>query len=222
LRIDAVVKVGGSLLSGDPLPLLRALEELSAEKPILVVPGGGPFADAVRIATRLHDPGSSAAHWMAILGMNQHAHLLSGLLASSEVVEGREGIARALGEGRVPILAPFSWLKAEDTLPHGWHVTSDSIAAWVAVRLGASCLVLLKSIDGFRDSRGGLVAEAWVEDPGLRGVVDHYFPEALGSGPECWILNGRHPERLSRLLREGETLGTRLRARRGAPELVRR
>src|SRR5690606_31775884 len=78
LMHEAVIKVGGSL-AGDPaLPrLLETLAELAAAgQRRVVVPGGGPFADAVRAACAAHDPGPSAAHWMAILAMDQYAHLL--------------------------------------------------------------------------------------------------------------------------------------------------
>ena len=47
--IDAVVKVGGSLGRGTCLPELgERLVELGRRYGLLVVPGGGVFADAVR------------------------------------------------------------------------------------------------------------------------------------------------------------------------------
>jgi aspartokinase-like uncharacterized kinase len=53
------------------------------------------------------------------------------------------------------------------SLPHGWHVTGDSIAARLAQVLGADELVLLKS------ARSESVADA------IRGgVVDAYFETA--------------------------------------------
>ena len=61
---------------------------------------------------------------------------------------GRMRSASAVADGRLAVLAPFRWLRAADPLPHGWHVTSDSIAAWVAARLAARRLVLLKSLEG--------------------------------------------------------------------------
>jgi 5-(aminomethyl)-3-furanmethanol phosphate kinase len=212
LSLDAVVKLGGSLLAGGSLPsLLATLGRLAATHRLVVVPGGGPFADGVRRACSLHDPGASAAHWMAILAMDQHAHLLAGLLPTARLTTGPEEIAKVLAEGLLPVLAPFRWLRAVDPLPHGWHVTSDSIAAWVAARLSARRLVLLKSLDDVPAEGGGVLAEAPLGSPALAGIVDEYFAHAVEPGLECWIVSGREPERLSELLGEGRTRGTRLR-----------
>jgi 5-(aminomethyl)-3-furanmethanol phosphate kinase len=212
MTVDAVVKVGGSLLAGGGLPLLlTTLGELATLHRLLVVSGGGPFADAVRRACSLHDPGASAAHWMAILAMDQHAHLLAGLQPAARLVTGPDEVAKALAEGLLPVLAPFRWLQAVDPLPHGWHVTSDSIAAWVAARLSARRLVLLKSLEGVPGTSGDVVAEAPLRAATLAGIVDEYFERALEPGLECWVLSGREPQRLSELLRDGRTRGTRLR-----------
>jgi len=212
MTVDAVVKVGGSLLASGSLPsLLTTLGELARTYRLVVVPGGGPFADAVRRACSLHDPGASAAHWMAILAMDQQAHLLAGLLPAARLTTGPDEIADFLTEGLLPVLSPFRWLRAADPLPHGWHVTSDSIAAWVAARLSARRLVLLKSLEGVPGTSGDVLAEVPLRSPALAGMVDEYFERAVERGVECWLLSGREPQRLSELLREGRTRGTRLR-----------
>jgi aspartokinase-like uncharacterized kinase len=206
-----VVKVGGSLLESGCLPaLLETLADLAGAHPLAVVPGGGPFADAVREWCRRNDPGASAAHWMAILAMDQHAHLMAGFLPSARLAVGPEEIAAAQAERRLPVLAPYRWLRAEDPLPHGWHVTSDSIAAWVAGRLGASRLVLLKALDGVPGPGDEVLAEAPRDAAAGAGIVDAHFERAAAAGLECWVLNGRDPRRLSALLREGRAPGTRL------------
>ena len=209
MTMDAVVKVGGSLLAGGSLPsFLPTVGELARTYRLVMVPGGGPFADAVRRACTLHDPGASAAHWMAVLAMDQHAHLLAGLLPTARLATGPDEIASALAEGLLPVLSPFRWLQAVDPLPHGWHVTSDSIAAWVAARLSARRLVLLKALPGVPGPSGDILAEAPLRSPALAGIVDEYFAQAVEPGLECWVVSGREPERLSELLRDGRTLGT--------------
>ena len=212
MTVDAVVKVGGSLLASGSLPsLVTTLGELARSHGLVVVPGGGPFADAVRGACSLHDPGASAAHWMAILAMDQHAQLLAGLLPAARLVTGPDEIAKVLAEGLLPVLAPFRWLQAVDPLPHGWHVTSDSIAAWVAARLSARRLVLFKSLEGVPGTCGDIVAEAPLRSSALAGIVYEYFERAVEPGLESWVLAGREPQRLAELLRDGRTRGTRLR-----------
>ena len=145
-HIDAVIKIGGALLSLDDslTRALAALERISHERSLLVVPGGGPFADVVRTVDAQHSLRPDDAHWMAILGMDQYAILLASRLRNAELVRHRDDIARALSRGKLPVLAPAQWLREADPLPHSWDVTSDSIAAWVAAEVGARRLILIK------------------------------------------------------------------------------
>jgi hypothetical protein len=81
---------------------------------------------------------------MAILAMDQYAHLIASRLPSGEVVCGPDEIESALKQRRTPVLAPYRWMRGADPLPHSWDVTSDSISAWVAGQVGAARLVLVK------------------------------------------------------------------------------
>ncbi len=157
------MKLGGGLLShaGYFDRALSAIAAAAHQHPLLVVPGGGPFADAVRDVDRRYRLSDAAAHWMAVLAMDQYAHLVAARLAGALLVEEPADIAAALAAGRVPVLAPSRWLRAADPLPHGWDVTSDSLAAWIAAVIGARRLVLIKP-------------------PGASGeMVDAYFSRAL-------------------------------------------
>ena len=108
--------------------------------------------------------GDAAAHWMAVLAMDQYAELLAAKLPCACRVETLDEARAALSVGRVPVLAPARWLRQADPLPRSWDVTSDSIAAWVAGQAGASTLVLVKA-------------------PGATGaLVDPYFERALPPG----------------------------------------
>jgi hypothetical protein len=211
MRFDALVKVGGSLLgTGSPRALVATLVDVARDHRLAVVPGGGALADGVRDLSARHHPGDDAAHWMAILAMDQHAHLLAALSPRASLCSTAEDCAASCAESRLAVLAPYAWLRAADPLPHGWHVTSDSLAAWLAARLQAARLVLLKSLDGVR--RGEHIrAEAQPSDAVASGIVDAHLPAALEPGVDCWILNGRRPERLRELLASGRARGTRLR-----------
>jgi len=162
--LDLVIKVGGGLLEHvEHLDrVLTAIAEVARHQRVVVVPGGGPFADAVRDADGRLGLGDDAAHWMAILGMDQYAHLLASRLSGAVVASTREAIDSAHRERQIPVLAPSRWLSSVDPLPHTWDVTSDSIAAWVAGELGAARLLLVKP-------------------PGASGadLVDGYFERAL-------------------------------------------
>lgn len=144
--VDIVVKVGGGLLAfpGHLDAVLAALADAASTSRVLIVPGGGPFADAVRAVDRELTLSDDAAHWMAVLAMDQYAHLLVSRLRSAGLASDAAGIAAELDRGRLPVLAPSRWLRDADPLPHSWDVTSDSIAAWVAGEVGARRLVLVK------------------------------------------------------------------------------
>jgi aspartokinase-like uncharacterized kinase len=215
--IHAVVKVGGSLSRGGHLPALgKHLGEIGKRYPVLVVPGGGPFADAVRAQDRRFGLSDSAAHWMAILGMDQYGWLLADLVPESEPVWNLTSARIVAQAGRVPILLPWALLYAADPLPHAWDVTSDSIAAWVAGEVQAPLLALLKDVDGLFDERPRqtslprLHERIAVEQLGHFGIVDGYLPGLVAQYRlELWLVNGERPERLAELLSTGATTGTR-------------
>jgi aspartokinase-like uncharacterized kinase len=205
-----VIKVGGGL-GNDALPgLCAALGELGRRHPLLVVPGGAGFADAVREADRRFGLSAATAHRMAILGMEQFGWLLSELIPGAER---RAELARPRA-GRTTVLLPAAL--PLDALPPSWDVTSDSIAAWVAGRTGAGRLVLMKEADGlFADwpPRGEPLARLTVAElVALRtGGVDAYLPTVLeGARFETWVIGGRDPGRLVDLLEAGTTAGTRI------------
>ena len=145
-----VVKVGGGMLAEPALlPRVgRALARLAGERPVVIIPGGGPFADQVRLFDQRHGLQPTAAHWMAILAMDQCAWVIATETPGSRIVEDRAGILQAHREGLIPVLAPSRWLRATDELPHRWEVTSDSLAAYLATLLGAEELILIKPVSG--------------------------------------------------------------------------
>jgi hypothetical protein len=178
--VATVVKLGGGLLKTSSLDaVLDVVRDVARERRVLIVPGGGPFADAVRDVDRRLGLSDDTAHWMAILAMDQYAHLIASRLPDGVVVGGADEIAVALDEGRTPVIAPSSWLREDDPLPHTWDVTSDSIAAWVAGQLGAERLVLVKP-------------------PGACGddLVDAHFTRALAADVMPVIVAADRLERL--------------------------
>lgn len=136
--IDTVIKLGGAVLGSGALAGLATLPP-----GVLIVPGGGPFSDTVRAVDARFAIGDDAAHWAAILAMDQYAFVLAALAPGTRIVHGPVDLV----SGALPILAPYQWLRAVDPLPHSWDVTSDSIAAWVAHAVGARRLLLVKPVD---------------------------------------------------------------------------
>ena len=149
---------------------------------VLLVPGGGVFADAVRQVDRNVGLSPDTAHWMAVLAMDQSAEFVAGRLPDGAVVRMPDEIDNVLNSDRIPVLAPSAWLRDSDPLPHSWDVTSDSIAAWVAGRVGASQLVLIKP------EATGVHRSGDMRSTGL-GLVDPWFSRILPEGL-AWTMVG--------------------------------
>jgi 5-(aminomethyl)-3-furanmethanol phosphate kinase len=208
-----VVKVGGGLAreAGDDAlrALCAAIGEAGRRHRLLMVPGGGEFADAVRSHDRRFGLRPETAHRMAILAMDQFGWLLSELIPGAI----RSAEARPAA-GRTTVLLPAAL--ELDGLPASWKVTSDSIAAWVAGKAGAGRLVLVKEVDGVYaewPARGGPIARmTTAELAALRPAgVDEHLPTLLEAATfETWVISGRDPARLAELLEQGTTVGTRV------------
>jgi aspartokinase-like uncharacterized kinase len=181
----AVIKVGGSLsrVPGAMPRLGSALAAAAQRGRILVIPGGGCFTDSVRKFEATHGLTAHAAHWMAILGMDQFAHAIAAHTPAAVMVHEMGDIPPAQARGEIPVLAPYRWLRAADELPHTWEVTSDSLSAYLAGLLGAELLVLVKPVAGDLDE-----------------LVDGYFARSRPASLRVRILGLMNLEQLPDLL----------------------
>ena len=145
-RPAVIVKLGGSY-AGSPLlrPWLLAVEAAAGR--VVLVPGGGPFADAVRAMQPVMGFDDEAADAMAMLAMAQFGQALCSLGRLLVPAESAEEIEAALDGGRVPVWSPLPIVRRESGLPASWDVTSDSLALWLARRLEAAALLLVKRRD---------------------------------------------------------------------------
>jgi 5-(aminomethyl)-3-furanmethanol phosphate kinase len=163
-----VVKLGGSLYSSTRLRAwMKALA--AARGRVVIVPGGGPFADAVRAAQRRHRFADGPAHRMALLAMEQYGYVLAAMNHYAVPAASHAAIRVALAKGKVPVWMPSRMVEGRREIPESWRVTSDSLSAWLARRLGAERLLLVKS------ARLGEAA-ASAADLSRQGVVDPCFP----------------------------------------------
>jgi 5-(aminomethyl)-3-furanmethanol phosphate kinase len=165
-----VVKLGGSLAGSDVLRGWLAALDRAGRGRAVVVPGGGPYADAVRTEQRRWGFDDSAAHSMALLAMDQYGHQLAALgnqasPKSFETARTRSDICFALERGAVAVWIGSRMAESDAALPRDWDLTSDSLAAWLAAALGASGLALVKSVqvEGDEISAAALAAREWVD-----------------------------------------------------------
>lgn len=140
-----VIKIGGSLYASRRLrEWLDTLQALGSHQ-LVIVPGGGPFADQVRKADRQFGLEPAQAHRMAVLAMQQFAYLMASIHPGLQLARGKEQIRACWTEGKTAIWEPYPLVSQQCELPKTWEVTSDSLAAWLAGYLSVTQLLFVKS-----------------------------------------------------------------------------
>jgi 5-(aminomethyl)-3-furanmethanol phosphate kinase len=166
-----VVKLGGSHAFSEQLAgWLGAIADCAGH--VVIVPGGGPFADAVRDAQPRIGFDDDAAHHMALLAMEQYGCALASLNRALVPADSLAAIQDAREAARVPVWMPSRMALAAEDIPFSWDITSDSLAAWLAGRLGARQLLLVKHVN----LSGGAVS---LPELIARGIIDRAFAEFL-------------------------------------------
>jgi aspartokinase-like uncharacterized kinase len=225
--MDAVIKIGGSLAE-DPerlRALCTKLSEFAKKYAIVVVPGGGRFADVVRDFDQRFTLSSGISHRMAILGMDQFGLLLSQITPNSCATYLLND-AKQLSEIRVvPVFLPSRLMFKEDPLENSWDITSDSIAAYVASRLQAAKVLLVTDVDGIftedpkKHEDATLIEQLPAEELltlNTRTSVDRFLPKLLLEAPvDCYVVNGKQPERIEAILAGQQVTCTLIAARNG-------
>lgn len=182
-----VVKLGGSLLGSPELARwLDTLVQISDGK-VLIVPGGGMFADAVRQAQDTSLINDAVAHHLALLAMDQFGLLLAGMNPGLVTASSELEIAERGWQHRGIVWLPSRMVLADENIPKNWHVTSDSLSAWVANKIGSEHLILVKSKDLSDYAIASRVAmQTLIAD----GLIDHAFAEfGAQSNAQIWVLN---------------------------------
>jgi 5-(aminomethyl)-3-furanmethanol phosphate kinase len=198
-----VIKVGGSLFDWPELPgrltdLIDARQAADREERLVLIAGGGLAADMVRALDRVHGLGNRSAHRLGLHAMDLTAILLTELLPGTIPVQCLDTLPAVWSAGSIPVLAPRLILdeferSGRDCPPASWDVTSDTIAAWMALHLDADRLILLKSAP--------LPLGATRLEAARLGLVDPMLP--IVGGPLPWVeyLNLREQGCQPRLLR---------------------
>ena len=201
-----VVKLGGSLLAaGNLKEWLSVIVKYGAGK-LVIVPGGGIFADQVRDAQHKWKFDDTAAHQMALLAMEQYAHLLQSYAPQLSLADSTEEIEQMISQNQIPVCLPFKMTKQCQELSANWNLTSDSLSLWLAGRLNAEHTMLLKSISVSQLSdRGGNAGDFNARQLSDAGMVDKDFPKfAKTSKSIIWWLAQNDMGTLEKILKTNE------------------
>jgi 5-(aminomethyl)-3-furanmethanol phosphate kinase len=198
--VPTVVKLGGSYAFSSTLKSwINAVAACAGR--VVGVPGGGPFAEAVRVAQPKMGFDDRAAHEMALLAMEQYGCALASLGAGWRLAASAATIRDVLREGGVPVWSPTPMLRDANDVPWSWDVTSDSLAAWLAGRIGAKRVLLVKQVE---PPPGRLRAADLVAD----GIIDPAFPRFLrASGAQAFIAGPAGHAAAATAVRNGATVG---------------
>ncbi len=180
-HLPLVIKVGGSLTeSGQLAAALNAIAD--AERPVVVVAGGGAFADKVRDLQHALKFDDATAHRLAMLGMHQMAEVFVTTNPRFQIAESLDGIAGVLRSGALPVWVPLPTLERDATIPADWSITSDGIAARLAELLGGAPIALLKSCE--------IPSGATADDLANDAIVDAAFPGIVKRAKLHWRVFG--------------------------------
>ncbi len=187
-----VLKLGGSLLESGRLTAVLDIVA-KRKRPVIVVPGGGTFADQVREAQSANGFDDASAHRLALFAMHQMANVIASRSRHFAPAATKEEIGMAGVNGLVPVWLPSTLAGADPAIPKSWDMTSDSLAAWLAGEIGAKDVALVKSC--------AVDPAATLEDLTAAGIVDPLFRVYVERLGLSWSVIGEADEaRLTHLV----------------------
>ncbi len=158
----AIFKIGGKILENfdnlnSTISQLRQLYKKKLIFNIILIPGGGSFANFIRNAHSELKFTEELAHWMGIISMNYNGLELSKQFPKLEVTEDFNRLKNL--KKNFCLFLPFQFLKDNDKLPHSWDATSDSITLFLAKELGLNECFLIKDVDGILNNKNQVIKE---------------------------------------------------------------
>jgi aspartokinase-like uncharacterized kinase len=182
-----VIKLGGSLLGAPELAKWLETFVKFSDGNVVIVPGGGLFANSVREAQMIVNVSDAVAHQMALLAMDQYGLLLAGMNPALVTASSELEIAERGWQHRGIVWLPSKMVLADEQVLKNWEVTSDSLAAWLANKLGAEQLVLVKSKSLITYQNEAPSRLQHLLDDAL---IDSQFVNYIaGKGYQAWVLN---------------------------------
>jgi aspartokinase-like uncharacterized kinase len=177
-----VIKLGGSLLGSPELNEWLDVIARHGDGKVVIVPGGGILADAVYESQLMSGVSDLVAHKMAVMAMDQYGILLTGLNSELVTASSDLEIAERGWQHRAIVWLPSSMVIADESIPTTWEITSDSLAAWLAQKLNAEHLILVKS-------ERPVMEQISLERLTKEGFVDEHFGDYIvGQNFATWVM----------------------------------
>lgn len=178
-----VVKLGGSLLiRHDLVDRLRDWYATETPAETLLVVGGGELIDAIRRLDRVRPNNPVEVHWRCVDMLQATFATVrewfpdwDSICSAEQFYEhSRRGFA--VERPTIVSVGAFYHRDGNAGLPEDWRTTTDAIAAFLAHRVGAQELLLLKSCQVDRSADATKLAD--------QGIVDPAFPIAANGLPK--------------------------------------
>lgn len=181
-----VFKLGGSLYQNPQhcAQWLVRVQQAAQDGPVLLVPGGGPFADAVRSADAKQPLTAQTAHQMALLAMHQWGLMLADKLPNVQWLHALHHWPQAAQGLWIwgPTPADFDL----PNVPASWAISADSLSVIAATQLQAEELLVVKSCAVTPSAMQG-----WVDSGVLDAAFATYRPHFPG---RCGLIAADAPE----------------------------
>lgn len=141
-----IVKIGGSWLKNPSLPSLLIKIKKICNKEIVIVPGGGSFADSIRDVSDKTKMSEKLANKLALKSTELFAEYLKELDNDLCLIDN----PRNFKKEKICIWLPSKKLSQNNSFKNNWDSTSDSVAAWLANKIMAKGVIFIKSLKDFK------------------------------------------------------------------------
>ena len=137
-----IVKIGGSWLKNPKLPsLINFLHRYANQKIVLVV-GGGVFAETVRNVYKSNKMTEETGHILAMKATEIFAYYLKSINPDISITNRVTNFIKK----NLNLWLPTEKLSFEKKFQKNWESTSDSIATWLYTNTKSKGVVFIKSL----------------------------------------------------------------------------
>jgi hypothetical protein len=169
MKLDIIIsKIGGKIFENEnnlhsTISQFKSLLQLKRTlSKVILIPGGGSYANFIRELDFKMNLGNDISHWAAIYAMNKNGLEICKKFPEILYINDYTNLKDIIKETNHKLLCiflPFDFLYQTDELPHSWDVTSDSITLYIASKLHLKECYLIKDVDGIISGEKKLIRE---------------------------------------------------------------